>query len=172
MSVPWRLQPNRAALSHRLASVETKFLKGANHVEISIPAELLRHRNATRDPALHQLACRPAEQNYRFFPEALPRVKTQLQGLECSSWPTLAGMAESLGMSRRTLSRKLDQESTSYQELIDEIRTNLACWRLENTSQSVTDLAYDLGFKGESNFSRSFRRWMGTTPSQYRKLPK
>lgn len=171
MSVPWRLQPNRAALSHRLASVETKFLKGANHVEISIPAKLLRYRNATRDPGLHQLACEACRTELQILSgSTAARVKTQLQGIECSTWPNLAGMAEILGMSRRTLSRKLDRESASYQALIDEIRTNLACWRLENTSQSVTDLAYDLGFKGESNFSRSFRRWMGTTPSQYRKL--
>ena len=169
--LPWRLQPHRPGSSHLLASVETQLLKGANHGEISIPAGLLRHRNATRDSRQYRLACEACRIELQALSgSTAARVKIQLQGMECSTWPTLAGMAEILTMSRRTLSRKLDRESTSYQALIDEIRANLACWTLENTSQSVSNLAYDLGFKDERNFSRSFRRWTNTTPTQYRKL--
>ena len=170
VATPWQFQPHRPAPSHLLARAETQRMKGANHGEITVPSEILGHRNATRDPRHYQAACEACRSELNVLSgSTAARVKIQLQGMDCRAWPTLSGMAAMLAMSRRTLIRKLDRESTSYQALIDEIRASLACWALENTSQSVGSLAYDLGFKDESNFSRSFRRWCGTTPSQYRK---
>ncbi|MDP3853039.1 AraC family transcriptional regulator [Phenylobacterium sp.] len=84
------------------------------------------------------------------------------------AYPTLEAVAASLAVSPRTLIRRLKVEGLRYQGLVDEARTAVACWRLANTAGPVEQIAADLGFHDTSNFSRTFRRWRGMTPSQYR----
>ncbi|MGH6957195.1 MAG: helix-turn-helix domain-containing protein, partial [Caulobacteraceae bacterium] len=56
-----------------------------------------------------------------------------------------------------------------YRGLVDEARAEVACWRLVHTDQSVERVAESLGYADPSNFSRTFRRWRGTTPGAYRR---
>ena len=74
-----------------------------------------------------------------------------------------------MGMSVRTLIRKLDLEQTCFQAILDEVRTELACWQLQNSHLSVEEIAESVGIIDTSNFSRIFKRWMGCTPSDFRK---
>lgn len=83
-------------------------------------------------------------------------------------YPTLEQKAASYCMSARTLIRKLKQENTHYQAIVDEVRKELACWRLQNTSMTIEQIAESLGFQDTSNFSRVFRRWYACTPSGFR----
>ncbi len=76
---------------------------------------------------------------------------------------------EALGMSRRTLVRRLDSEGNCYQDLLDETRNELACWYLRQTSRSLSEIAERIGFSDHGNFARGFRRWQGITPSEYRR---
>ena len=84
------------------------------------------------------------------------------------AYPTLEELAGEFAMSRRTLIRKLKAENTSYQELLDEVRQELAAWYLLNTDTPVERVAEKLGYRDTSNFSRTFRRWFGETPRQMR----
>ena len=75
-------------------------------------------------------------------------------------------VAQRLGMSARALQRKLAQESTSYQRVLDETRSELALEYLaDNLSQQ--EIAYMLGFSDSSAFAKAFRRWFGIAPTQY-----
>jgi AraC-like DNA-binding protein len=71
-----------------------------------------------------------------------------------------------LHQSTSTLQRRLRQEGTSYQSLLDEIRRELALDYLRDGKHSIADVAFLLGFSDQSNFTRAFRRWTGTTPRQ------
>ena len=71
-------------------------------------------------------------------------------------------------MSRRTLIRKLKTEGTSYQDLLDGVRQELAAWYLLETTVAVEQIAERLGCQDPSNFSRTFRRWFGVTPHSMR----
>lgn len=84
-------------------------------------------------------------------------------------FPGLECFAERFGMSSRTLIRKLKAEGVRYQDLVDEVRKDQATWALQNTHQSMDQIAESLGFIDTSNFSRVFRRWFACTPSEFRK---
>ena len=77
-------------------------------------------------------------------------------------------VAELLGMHPRTLSRRLQSLGTSYQQLVDEVQFGIARQMLEHTSMDVSEIAASLDYSDASAFTRSFRRWSGTTPALWR----
>jgi AraC-like DNA-binding protein len=77
-------------------------------------------------------------------------------------------IAATLGWTARTLQRQLQAHRTSYKQLLDELRFELACRFLAETELRVSEIAYSLGFKELGSFHRAFRRWSGSTPSDYR----
>jgi AraC-like DNA-binding protein len=78
-------------------------------------------------------------------------------------------LADALGVSRRSLTRKLQAEGTSYQALLDAERARLADRYLREEGLSVTDTAQRLGFSDPSTFHRAFRRWFGKAPAAHRR---
>jgi AraC-like DNA-binding protein len=76
-------------------------------------------------------------------------------------------VAGELGLSARTLRRRLEAEGTSFQRLLDETRFALAEAYLARGPVSTPELAFMLGFSEASAFHRAFRRWTGTTPGAY-----
>ena len=76
--------------------------------------------------------------------------------------------AKQLHMSARTLQRKLAEANTTYLELVDHARKDLALRYIEDPRRSVTDITFSLGFSQPSAFTRAFRRWTGLSPSDYR----
>jgi AraC-like DNA-binding protein len=82
--------------------------------------------------------------------------------------PGVAAIARRLGMSTRTLRRRLDEEGGSFRELVDDIRADLARGYLADLRLPVSEVAFLLGFSELSAFHRAFRRWEGTTPAAYR----
>ena len=82
--------------------------------------------------------------------------------------PDKGFISDQLGMSQRTLQRKLAKENSSYQEVLDQTRHNLALEYLRQQPLSVSDIAYLLGFAEPSTFYRAFKKWHGMTPGQYR----
>jgi AraC-like DNA-binding protein len=83
--------------------------------------------------------------------------------------PDAAVVARRLGVSLRTLQRKLADEGTTFAALLDETRRSLGCGYLEEGRYSVTEITYLLGFSGVSGFSHAFKRWTGMSPSAYRR---
>jgi AraC-like DNA-binding protein len=76
-------------------------------------------------------------------------------------------IARSLNQSSSTLQRRLRDEGSSYQELLDATRHELALDYLRQGRHSLVDVAFLLGFTDQSNFTRAFRRWTGKTPREY-----
>ncbi|HBN8269461.1 MULTISPECIES: AraC family transcriptional regulator [Pseudomonas] len=81
----------------------------------------------------------------------------------------LEQIAERLNMSGRNLHRKLAEEGTSFKELQDEIRHDLALRYLGMPGMSLNEIAFSLGFIDQSSFNRAFKRWTGGSPGQYRR---
>jgi len=82
--------------------------------------------------------------------------------------PNRGALAERLHMSERTLTRRLDDKNLTFRALLDGVRRELALGYVAQSDYSVTEITYLLGFSDLSNFARSFRRWTGRSPSQYR----
>jgi AraC-like DNA-binding protein len=81
---------------------------------------------------------------------------------------TAGTVAQCMGYSLRTLQRKLASEQTSFQQQLDQVRSALAISYLQEPRYRLTDISESLGFTESSVFTRSFRRWFGVTPSQWR----
>jgi AraC-like DNA-binding protein len=81
---------------------------------------------------------------------------------------SLQKVARDLGMSVRTLRRRLADEGASYRQLTDELRRDVAINYLRETAMTVEDIAYALGFSDPANFRQAFRRWTSVTPQQFR----
>ncbi|KAF1053709.1 MAG: HTH-type transcriptional regulator VirS [Stenotrophomonas maltophilia] len=77
-------------------------------------------------------------------------------------------VAQALHLSERTLQRRLQEEGSSYQQLLDDTRRQLAEQYLATPRMTLLEIAYLLGFSEPSNFFRAFRRWFGMTPGEYR----
>ena len=74
-----------------------------------------------------------------------------------------------MNMSPRKLQRQLEIAGTTFNTLLNEIRQDLAKKYLREQQVCMTEIAFLLGFSESSAFSRAFKRWMGVTPSEYRK---
>jgi len=77
-------------------------------------------------------------------------------------------VARELGLSVRTLHRRLRAEGTSFRELLAEHKLERSLWQLELASTSAKQVAFELGFADPASFHRAFKRWTGGTVGQYR----
>ncbi|MFV8817466.1 AraC family transcriptional regulator [Haliea sp. E17] len=82
--------------------------------------------------------------------------------------PSQQQVADELHVSNRTLQRKLKEEGTSFSDLLQDTRLQLARKYLNQGSRSVVETAYLLGFSEPSTFSRAFKRWTGLAPAEFR----
>lgn len=99
----------------------------------------------------------------RFLPLRLRRMLLRYYG----AFPSLENAATEMGMSGRTLRRKLAEEGTSYQKELDRVRQRLAREYFARGGQSITELSLMLGFTDSSAFAKAFRRWTGLSPSEF-----
>jgi AraC-like DNA-binding protein len=82
--------------------------------------------------------------------------------------PDVGRVASQLGMSLRTLARRLETEGTTFRELLDEVRQQLALEQVGRRAATFSEITDQLGFSHVAAFHRAFRRWTGQTPRQYR----
>ena len=105
--------------------------------------------------------------------EPLPqRVKNALRQLLRDGLPRKEKVAEKFHMTVRTLQRHLQQAGTSYQEILDQLRQELAEHYLLRSDLTIQDIASYLGFTESRSFHRSFKAWTGMTPGEYRERRK
>ena len=83
-------------------------------------------------------------------------------------FPNADEMASRLGVSVRTLHRRLAEQGQHYQRIVDDVRRTLAIEFLQNTSLPVEEIAGRVGFSEASNFRKAFRKWTGHAPAHFR----
>jgi AraC-like DNA-binding protein len=107
----------------------------------------------------------------RYSVEGLARrLRVLLEGELGRGLPTLETAAARLGVSARTLRRRLQEEGTTFQDTLDETRCELAKRHLGEDKLALGEVAFLLGFSEPSAFHRAFKRWTGQTPLSYRRL--
>lgn len=84
--------------------------------------------------------------------------------------PALEIVAGRLGLSTRTLCRRLSEEGHTFQGIKNGLRRDIAIQRIAMTDTPIADIALELGFDDPNTFYRSFRRWTGHTPGHYRQI--
>jgi len=96
------------------------------------------------------------------------RVRLQVSQSLSAGVPTTTEIASRLGMSGRTLQRRLSENGLSFQTLVDEARRQLAEKLLQQTDYSLAEISFLTGFSEQSAFTRAFKRWSGQTPRSFR----
>ena len=153
----------------RLISGPLRF--GAPRLALHFDAALLGAPCMTADASAFDRArrdCEAALASFATGTRMAQRVRERLLGAEEEAPPSLAALAAEFALSPRTLIRRLKDEGTRFQALRDEVRQQRALWHLQHTRDSVEAIAARLGYEDTSNFSRTFRRWFGVTPSEVR----
>jgi AraC-like DNA-binding protein len=83
--------------------------------------------------------------------------------------PTIPRVTQVMGLSRMTLHRRLEERGFSFREFLDKTRLELARMYLADPQLTLTEITWMLAFSEQSAFSRSFKRWTGSSPFAYRR---
>ena len=93
----------------------------------------------------------------------------QLLMLAPNRFPSMEAVAQRLGMTERTLRRRLDEAGHSYAAIVDDVRKTLTLEYLTTTRISADDIAWKVGFSDSSNLRRAVKRWTGRTFAEVRR---
>lgn len=142
------------------------------HNVLVLHAEALGIRMATARPSLHVHLERQAHSAIQALPiqdDILTRVKAAIRlDSELLGTASVERLARRLGVSRRTLQRRLAEAGSSVNALIDNERKERAGLLVKTTSLSLSDVASRVGFSDVRAFRRAFQRWFGRSPAQLR----
>lgn len=101
-----------------------------------------------------------------------PQLVSKIRGIVIEALPTgVPNQAEIAGhvhQSLRTFQRRLKDEGYTFRQLVEEIRQDLAVSYLKEAGKSIGEVTYLLGYTEPTNFTRSFKRWTGLSPLEYR----
>lgn len=158
--------PGRSDLE-KMAGIKIRNLAGRD--EIEFPAACWNLPIATTDRYLHNLLIGYCEEALaRRGAKGSPlrvRVENALAGLLPHGQAQADAIAAKLGMSTRTLARRLKAERLSLSRIVRELRLDLSRRYLADPGLSISQIAWLLGYKEIGAFTHAFRRWTGTTPS-------
>lgn len=96
------------------------------------------------------------------------RVRSALMEALPGGQPDVGTVARRLGMSSRTLQRRLGAEGTGFQDVLRELRERLARDYLRKTAHTSAEISFLLGYEDPNSFTRAFHLWTGTTPEAHR----
>ena len=162
--------PPAIADYHRIFQAPVRFDQPVNRLVFDEASLGLPHPGA--DPSL----CEVLEQHARQAlvglrpggDDFLAQVRRALDASLRRGDAKVSSVARELAMSERSLQRRLNSEATSFREVLDEVRADLALRLLGQNEMDVREVAFTLGFSEPSAFYRAFRRWTGKTPAAYR----
>jgi len=146
---------------------DSQFRSGQKETGIMFPASLLNPDSIEK--AFPQIVdAQPSEihaQGNWDFPTSLQKL---LQVYLDDGYPGIKLAARLVGISVRTLQRRLSEYDVRYSELVHQAQINYAMELLADKDLRTLDVAYAVGYRDPSNFARAFRRISGITPQQYR----
>jgi AraC-like DNA-binding protein len=177
------LRPARVRLAHfrghgqarlsRFVGCPVEF--GAEEDEILFPREVLQLRVVNADPYLNRLLVDVCERALarRTPPDSFAaRVENAIAPLLPHGMARTSAVAGRLGVSARTLARRLGEEGLTFSQLLGRLRLDLARRYLLREQLPISKVAWLLGYQEVGAFSHAFRRWTGKSPSEVAKEPK
>ena len=178
-TVPFRL--HAVELAHRAAGdvatyrawFDAPVVFGTERTQLVMPAAALQASLVSADPKLLAILTRAAGELVKHAPSdatLTASVKRVLHEALRSDDATVDHVAGKLGLTGRSLQRRLKDEGTAFQAVREEVRRELAQRYLDD-NLSIAEISFLLGFSEPSAFFRAFKRWTGKTPDESR-LPR
>jgi AraC-like DNA-binding protein len=144
---------------------------GAEHTQLVMPASALAASLVSSDPALLAILARAADELARKGPEPATLAAQVARVLHEALRGDDGGIdhvAKRLGLTSRSLQRRLKDEGTSFNAVREHVRRELAMRYLDD-KLAIAEISFLLGFSEPSAFFRAFKRWTGTTPLEARR---
>ena len=146
---------------------------GASENRIAFAADIAHARLPSFDPYLHDSLVRQFEhaaEAVHTEPKFLwSEVKKAMAPRLSSRTATMADIGRDLGMSTRTLSRRLQEEGRTFSGILDELRAELANYYIRIKGLPITEIAWLLGYREASAVVVAVRRWTGLSPTELRR---
>lgn len=164
-------RPAEDALRPRLLDAAIRY--GFPCAEMQVDAQQWQLRNGNADPLLNATLKRIADQLNLVEPGGTPleqALRPRLRAALAQGRADLARVASLLGVSERTLQRRLADEDRSFSDLVERFRREEAMRLLCDPALHLAEIAGRLGYTEQTSFTRAFRRWTGTTPGAWREL--
>ena len=149
--------------------IKIKFLQPFN--QLVFPSGTLNNELLKPDPLLGEVLKKYADDalskisGKSAWIDQLNRVVAELLN---SNTLSIEAVASRLGMSPRTLQRRLKKEGIEFRNMVDKIKRQLAIHYLKDVKLNISEITYLCGFSELAAFSRAFKRWMGVSPQSYR----
>lgn len=144
---------------------DTRILLGQTHTSMLVDRDVLARPGMAGDGLPFPHSCLDDEAATWSFPAGL---RAAIRPYLADGYPDLPLMAEVVGLSGRTLQRRLRQCGRSYSDLVREARFDLARELLIDPAARIIDVAMAAGYENPQHFSRAFRQLAGVSPSAYR----
>lgn len=162
-------EPNDLSLYHEIFGYNVLF--GCPEESFLVEPSFLEVAFEGTDSTLSGILETHATQLLLLLPEQTDFVRTvqrRLQKQLPGGNPSIEMLAENLGLSVRSLQRRLEDQGQTFQTVLDDIRVRLADVYLEEASTSISEVAFLLGYSGASAFARAFKRWRLVSPTEWR----
>ena len=175
-----RLVPSRVKVMHRRDEIPPEFRSylgceiefGSNVDEVVFPAAIKLMPIVSADPYLNRLLEKYCEEALAHRPAKGATLRSNVENAITPLLPhgkaSAGEVARQLGMSHRTLARRLAAEELTFSEIQTELKTDLAKRYLRDGDLPISQIAWLLGYREVSAFTHAFKRWTGTTPRQSR----
>jgi AraC-like DNA-binding protein len=152
--------------------VGTKVEFGGERDEFALNVDAREFPVIHADTYLNDLLVKYCEAALAYRRGDLGQLRTKVENAISSLLPhgrvLVEDVARSLGMSERTLARKLSDEGLNFTEILQQLRRDLAVRYLDDRKLHVSKIAWLIGFHEVSAFTHAFKRWTGKTPRQLR----
>ena len=132
----------------------------------------LQTRTAKADASINKFLVERVEEETRGLVVSANQVALDaerlIQDALPSGIPSIHQIGEHMGMSNRTLTRRLRENGVTFRDIIQKTQQHVATDLLTNTGRSIAEIAFETGFSEKSTFSRAFKRWTGLSPIEFR----
>jgi AraC-like DNA-binding protein len=140
---------------------------------IRFDAGLLKRPMATADAMIESLMRHYGDLRLAALPEQrgeIEQLRREIARVLVKGEGGIEHLAKATATSVRTLQRRLKDAGVNYSDLHDDVRKTLALNLLENETLALAEIAFSLGYSEVSAFNHAFRRWVGQSPGDYRRL--
>ena len=159
-------------LSSYKKAFQCKILFNEPQYSITYKTSDLETRTAKADISINQFLLDRVEEETEGIELSASKIASDIEALIKDALPSgipgIRQIASHVGMSNRTLTRRLSEKGLTYRDLIKKSQEEVAKNLLKNTNRSIGEIAFETGFSEQSAFNRAFKRWTGYSPSEFR----
>lgn len=172
VQVTFKHSPPKDMASYQ-AAFRCPILFNQPHYAITYRTADLRTKTAKADFSINQFLVERVKEETDGLKVAGSKLVYDVEGLIKNALPSgipgIHQIARHMGMSNRTLTRRLAESNVTFRDLIRKTQEEIAKSLLKNSARSIAEIAFETGFSEQSAFNRAFKRWTGLSPIEFRK---